>query len=198
MYSLLTALGFGALFALTEILKRVYGVDAVITRRIAHVGSSVVSAAMVFWLGQKEIVVLAVVFLILLTISKKAKLLQGIHAVSRTTWGELFFPLAVLAAALIFLPDHREFYWYSLLTMGLADTAANMVGAVFPKRSTRFSKSISGSGAFCAVALIVGLFFLTPVQALLLAVILALVEHVSPYGSDNLTIILASSALLLV
>jgi phytol kinase len=127
-------------------------------------------------------------------------LLKSIHKVERKTWGEIYFPLGIAIMAWAFLPAHVRSYEMTVLIYGISDVLANLIGTYYGKHFySVFSckKSLEGSIAFFISIFIILLVFRTSLpMAALISLVTTLVEGLSPFGSDNLTIPIALSALL--
>jgi dolichol kinase len=180
---------YGLLFMAGEVATRRRHVSPELTRQYIHLLSGVAAVLFAIWLTREELIGLSVLFLGGLLISQRLSLLQSIHQVRRTTWGELFFPAGIALAALLYLPHSPHLYSLSVLIMALSDPLANLIGSRTGRGRLLFGKSLLGSTVFFTCTLVLSLFFLQPVGALLVAALATLFEALSPYGSDNLTII---------
>jgi dolichol kinase len=118
----------------------------------------------------------------------RVSLLRSIHTVVRTSWGEVFFPLGIAVAALLYLPANPQVYTLSTLVLAISDPLANLLGSRATGGRLLFGKSLQGSLAFLAASTAICLVFLPPLQALLVSLALTVTEAISPLGSDNLTI----------
>jgi dolichol kinase len=160
-----------------------------LTRKLAHVGCALLAALLPLLISYGEIAAIGLVFAGAMALSRRVGLFQSIHAVERDTLGEVAFPLGVAGAALL-CPAHRP-YVYAVLVLGLADTAAAVVGKRYARRALPFvpAKSVLGSASFFAVALAVGLGVgASAWLALGAALVLACVEALARRGSDNATV----------
>ena len=180
---------YALLFLAGEAATRRWRISPELTRQYVHLLSGVAAVFFAIWLTRDELIALSAVFLVGLFISKRLSLLQSIHRVRRTTWGELFFPAGIALAAVLYLPHSPNLYTLSVLIMALSDPLANLVGRRVAKGRTVFGKSLAGSATFFACTLVLSLFFLHPVPALVVGALATVVEALSPNGSDNLTII---------
>jgi phytol kinase len=188
---------FVAVLGAAEATSRHWRVEPELTRKGAHVVSAVIVASLPLVLSFVAVAVLAVVFVPFMVLSRRAGLFPSVHGVERTTLGEVYFPLGVLAAALLF--PERDPFAYGILVMGLGDAAAGLVGKRYGRRAYRIvsaSKTYMGSAAFFATVALVGLAFAPLPVALLLAAALTLVEAVLGGGADNLVLPVAAAALL--
>jgi len=177
-----------------EYVGRKYNIASEITRKLVHatLGLAAVLGFMEgpIWLYALTVAILA--FFIAISFFKK--LLSSIHNVNRHTYGELFLPIGILAPLLL-VSETPNIYIASILVMAFADSSAGMFGFFLGKKN----KSILGSLVFFAVAILV--IFLNTNSPIYLVIAVALgstvVERFSPYGSDNLTVPLATTSLML-
>lgn len=159
------------------------------SRKISHVGSATVVLILTTFLSLGEIAVIAGGFCALMIVARLNKVWKSLYGVSRSTWGEIFFPLGVLLTALI--ATSTEEFICAIAVLGLSDTAAAIVGSRRgAKKIGKTNKTFDGSLSFALVTALV--FLITramPFTASVIAVfIITLVEFVSPYGLDNITI----------
>jgi phytol kinase len=180
---------YAILFLSGEIAVRTFKVSPEVTRRYVHFLSGLLATFAGFWLSREEIIGLAILFIGVLFVSKRLSLLGSIHSVTRTSWGELFFPAGVGLAAFLYLPQAVHLYYLSVLIVAISDPLANLVGSKIRSFRLPFGKSLLGSIFFFVSSVATSLFFLPPAQALLVAALATTAEAFSPYGSDNLTVI---------
>lgn len=181
---------YGVVFGIGEALKRYSILRPDDTRSLVHIIAGVFSALLPFLISKETIVWIAVFFFVFLLISKYVHLLQSIHDVQRKTIGEFLFPVYIGLAAVFFLPLHQDYYLLSILILALSDSAANMAGRMFGGPKLLLNKTLYGSFVFFLTCLIISLFFLNPPMAVLFSLVVTLVEGVSPYGLDNITMII--------
>lgn len=180
---------YAALFLAGEILARRMRISPEVTRTAIHVLAGLFAVATALLITRDQLVMLSLLFTAGLAVSKRLALLTSIHGVPRTTWGELWFPIGVGAAAWLYLPSRLDSYTLAVLIMTLCDPLANVLGSRLAGPKLPFGKSVFGSSIFFLASAAVSLFFLSPVHALSVAAVTTFVEAISPYGSDNLTII---------
>lgn len=182
-----------------EILNRVFGLKKEYARKLIHVLGSMASASLVLLIPQKQIAIIAAIFCVVLIVVRRYKLTPTLYEIKRHSYGDLFFPLGVLLAALT-APDAKSFVTIMLI-VGFADTFASLVGQKWGKHKYkvfRSHKSIEGSLTF----FIISIFILTfstlfgEVAVVLIAVCLTLTEAFSGLGLDNLTIPLVFGCLM--
>lgn len=162
------------------------------TRRVAHVAACGYAVWIHSFLSMGEFVAVAGSFVALMVGSKLLHVLSSIHGTRRRTWGEVYMPLGLLLGAVIAGENARAFVAAAVI-LGVADVAAGLVGDARGAES----KTSWGTAAFAAVAILV-LFALGrgALRSVALGVALALVERVSPWGTDNVTIPVAAAVAL--
>jgi len=185
------------ILAINERWARRQGKHNELSRKFVHlvVGSFV--ATWPFYLRWREIGLLSLAFLVVVTLSKALNIFHAIHTVQRPTWGEAFFALAVGLVALI--SRDQWIYAAALLQMSLADGLAAVIGTRFGLRS-RYSifgatKTVLGTLTFFIVSLLVLITYghfsghpLDPAWMLVVSGLASLVENVGIKGSDNLLV----------
>ncbi|MEI6850381.1 MAG: hypothetical protein WCK26_00260 [Candidatus Saccharibacteria bacterium] len=177
-----------------EYTSRKFRVSPEITRKLVHITLGIV-ATLGFIEGPIWLYVFIVSILALfIAISFRKKLLSSINGVKRPTYGEVFLPIGILAP--LVLVSHTPYiYVASILILTLADSGAGLTVYLLNKNK----KTIAGSLVFFAIASVV--IILCTNSPLLMAMGVALgvtvVERFSPFGSDNLTVPLAATALML-
>jgi phytol kinase len=196
---------FLLLFLALQVLAQTAPGRPEITRKLLHTGSGLLTLAFPFlfreaWpvlllTGASALIVAAARFVPVV----RMRVGEVTGGVGRTTYGELYFPLAVALLFLITLGDDPLLFVIPVLVLTLADTASAVVGMRYGV--TRYfgaRKSLEGSAAFAVAA-----FFCVHVpllawstvgraECLLVAATLALVvmllEGASARGLDNLLI----------
>jgi phytol kinase len=96
------------------------------------------------------------------------------------------YPLSLIVLA-FFLYEQKLYFIVGILLLAISDAAAGLIGRFIAKDK----KTDVGSVVFFIVSFIILLTGFGVVDALFVALILAFVERISPYGFDNLTIPLA-------
>ena len=190
------AVAFIGLCVLVEVLARSVSVlSAELVRKLAHMSSAVLAAFLPLILSFDEIALLGIVFAGVMAVSQHLGVFTAIHGVSRSTYGEVMFPLGIAALALL-CPSPLP-YAYGVLVLGLGDGLAAVVGERFGRRAiplVRTRKTLWGTGAFVAVCFALGVMLLasagvSPAYALAaaaaMAIALAPIELFLTYGLDN-------------
>ena len=193
---------FIVLFVLLEIVKKISNIPCEYSRKIAHIFSAVVIVFLPYFLDKVQLIFLAVFFIILLLISKKAQILKSIHSVERKTWGEIFLPAGSIIAALLFLPANLAAFQFGILVMGISDGLGGIIGLQLGKHQItwlRNGKTWEGTLTFFIItfALFI-LYFTSPMLGgLVIAFLLTLLEAVLNRGLDNLLIPIVAGYLII-
>ncbi|MFH0790971.1 MAG: hypothetical protein V2A64_04990 [Candidatus Omnitrophota bacterium] len=189
------------IFYLAEKVKPLFPSNPEISRKLIHFlgGMAALSFPCVF-ASHWTVLVLTVSFSAIVLITKRKGILKSLHGVQRTSYGGIYYPLAVY---LIFLLSSRQpvIYFISILVMVISDTAAALVGGKYGV--VKFDvegnlKSLEGSVVFFFVAfLCIHLPLLLTsgigrLESVLIALIIALLvtgfEAISLSGSDNIIV----------
>ena len=196
MNSYLTGLIYSSVFLLIllflEYITRRNNFDKELTRRIAHILSGLFGAIMGLILEPLVFITFVLVFLVIISLSYGVKFFSSIHNVKRKTYGEIFLPLGILIAYLLANGSMTN-YLASVLILAISDPLAGIIGDISNKKLTY------GSIVFfvSTLSVLLAIFkFEQFVFVVSIALIVTLVERISSYGTDNLTIPLASSLLL--
>lgn len=189
-----------ALLVLTEILWRTNRVHIEVSRKIVHMGTGVIIAFWPLYLSWTIVQLLSLALLLVVLVSYKLNIFQSIHAVDRLTKGEILFPVGVGICAL--LEPAPWIFTAAILHLALADGLAAITGVKYGKK-TRYTllshgKSLVGSATFFAVSLAIltsSMFFISHATTPELfgwfiwsALALTLVENISWYGLDDVTV----------
>lgn len=197
---------FVALLAGAEAATRRRKVSPELSRRYVHLSSGIVAAYLPVLMSFAEISALAFLFIPFMFVSRRIGLFPAVHAVERSTLGEIYFPLGVLLTALLF--PRAAPYSYGILVMGVSDALAGLVGQRFGRRGYRVPggrKTYLGSAAFLAstVVLSAGALLATggswPTSlalAVVLGTVLTVSEGVLGGGADNVVLPVAAAGLL--
>jgi dolichol kinase len=184
-----------------EVLKRKQILSSDSTRRIIHIGAAIIAYTFPFYLSLQQVLIICFILLGIMIFSRYKSLLSHIHKVDRKTWGEIFYPLGIMIAAISFLPNDIASFRIVILILGVSDLLANIIGTHLGSHSFevfKCKKTIEGSFAFFVSTLIILLIFqINPLVAVFISMIATFAEFFSPYGSDNLIVPIIVSVLLI-
>lgn len=183
-----------------EYAKRRFNVPTALTRRGAHIGTSLVAVIAPLYVPHLLFAYICVFLALLLFVSKKYKILRSLHTVERYTYGEVYLPLGVALSAFVVLPHSLMAFQAGVLVMGVADALAGIVGEYFGKHRLQFwgiTKSIEGSLVFFLSTLITTFSFapLLGIHLLFIPLILTALELFLDKGLDNLALPLIAGTL---
>jgi phytol kinase len=181
-----------------EVLARRVQLPPELVRKLAHMSAAVLAAFLPLVLPFVQIAALGLLFALVMAVSVRLRVFSAIHGVSRTTYGEVFFPLGIAALAIL-CPSALPFA-YGVLVLGLGDGLAALVGERLGRRVVpllRTRKTLWGSGTFLVVCFAVGVLLMVPAgvplpyavaAAAALAIVLTPVELYLTHGLDNLVL----------
>ncbi len=188
------------LLIVTEYLWRVKKLHIEFSRKIVHMGTGVIIASWPFYLNWTTIQLLSVVLLIAVGVSYKLNIFQSIHSVDRITKGELLYPIGIGLCAL--LEPAPWVFTAAILHLALADGLAAIIGVRYGAKThykiLSHGKSLIGSLTFFAVSFAIlassSLFIAYETAPSLYgwflwsALVLTIVENISWYGLDDVTV----------
>ena len=161
-----------------------------IARKLVHAGSGIVAAALPLLVSYRQIAAIALGFAVLMVVVRRFRLLAALNGVERVSYGEVWFPLGVAALAAFF--PHAAAYVYGTLVLGLADAIAAVVGVRLGRRRLPLvrGKTVWGSAAFCATALLVGVAIAGQLSlgVIVAAAALTAAEAVASRGTDKVVV----------
>ena len=200
------AIAFIGLLAATEYVTRRWSLRPELGRKLAHVSCGVVAAALPLVLPFPAIVALAAVFVPFMLVSRHLGLFPLVHSAERSTFGEIYFPMGVLLAAV--LVPHRVEYAFGVLVLAIADALASLWGQRFGRRTYRLlsaSKTYVGSAIFFVTVIALGVIAVLALgeppgrsilAVLFIAIVTTLVEASLGGGADNVILPISAAAIL--
>lgn len=191
------------LLVVSELLwkRKIIGVE--VSRKLIHMITGVIVAFLPYFADWRDIQILSLAFLVVIFLSAKFNILRSIHSVRRVTIGEVLY--AAIIAICAFLQPADWIFTVAILHLALADAMAALIGQKWGQatkyRIITHGKSLAGSLAFFVTSAVIfgGLIVFQaginlPSWTYLLIVfplLLTLLENISWYGSDNVTVPLA-------
>lgn len=179
------------LLGFVELLKRKLTLSTRMTRRMTHMGATIIAAVSALFISKSAIVTTCVLFAIVVFLSRKTTLLSSVHDIARISYGDVLLPVGEAVTALLFLPNNILAFQFGVIVMGIADACAGLIGERYGKKNLilpGLSKSTVGSITFFIVTLIITVGFkgTVTIDSVIIASILTVTEYVGIYGSDNL------------
>ena len=199
---------------LSEGLRRRSGYGTAFTRKVVHIGVGMMSWALPFLFTTPwPFVAAALFFAVINFLDWRFGFFAAMASSDRSNLGTVYFPLAAAAVTLIFW-ERPPLMVAALMPLTWGDGLAPLVGQTFGKHTyTVFgqTRTLQGSAAFFVAGLLFTWFALwllpgpppiQPAAALIPALVImsstTLVEAISIWGMDNLTVTGAATLILLV
>ena len=179
-----------------------------ITRKIVHIGGGIVAALLPIFVNLETVVILGIGFFLLLTVSKRKKLLGSIHKINDESMGALLFAPSLTLTAIIFWPVNTLIFQGAALVLGLSDGIAGVVGQRYGRKKYSVSgiKTIEGSLIFFLITTLIlfGVLYISGTSVALDmtllvfggSLLLTIVEAAFGRGWDNLFIPIVAGILL--
>lgn len=165
------------------------------SRKATHILSGIVVVFFPEFLSSAEIYALTIFFFFFLLVSKWKNILT-LHDVSRTTYGELIYPLSILLLNYLFLPNDDYAFKIGILILAFSDGLAGWIGEKLDYKPIfifQHKKSIGGSMIFFISTFLIFTFFFGISLELILPILtvslaLTILEFFVIFGFDNLVI----------
>lgn len=199
---------YSAIFIIAELLCR-KGIDGAITRKIVHIGGSLVSFLLPLFLDLFTSVLIGVFFVIIIALAKRRKVFKSLNEIDDRNYGSVFFPLSLIICGLLFWNINIHIFQGAVLVLGLSDGLAGLIGSRygFKKYKIIGEKTYLGSFLFFVITFFIFLFivsisemlfsFYLLILLILGAILITGVESVFSRGWDNVFVPLASGLILM-
>lgn len=192
---------FGVLF-LGEIIRKVFKLRSEFTRKFIHVGVGFWGFVAYWTLDWWIVLIPPASFVLINLLSYKITLFKSMEIEDKSNLGTVYYPISLCVLLVAFWPKGLyEVALIGMLVMALGDGFASVVGAKWGKHRYRIwkrEKSWEGSAAmflFSALAVVLVLSMISPmpmaailVRAAVVGLAGTVIEALSPWGTDNLTV----------
>ncbi len=209
LLSLFIALAYVAIVvAIAETLRRTFNFPVDFTRKFVHVGVGMSAFAVTLIFRTWYIAIIGpLAFILVNYFSYRYQIFRGIETGQGSQLGTIYFPLA-FSMLIPLLWSQPALLAASLMPMTWGDSFAAILGARFgshPFTILNQRRSIEGSltmfvfsfvATFAALTIFAAPFERSMLLAFPTAVIATIVEALSPWGLDNLTVPIASAIVL--
>lgn len=208
-------IGIGLLLIFNELVYRRLNATGEITRKFAHFTSVLATVPFPYiFPSHWYILVLALLFAVILFVTRNGKQLKSIHGVSRKSIGSYLLPLSIYITFLISnVTENKFIYILPMLILAISDPMAAMLGINIKAYNGRIKiagrklkKTWLGSGSFLVSSFVISILALyfhrgvfdlkTFWLAILISSVTTLSELISWRGSDNLSIPLSAVLIL--
>lgn len=204
LYTFVYIIGFIGLLVVCELLYKKSKVSAEYTRKIGHTASTLSTIFFPFIFHSYGYVLSIVIFsFALLYIGKHFMLFKSIESVERKTEGSYLLPLSICSLFLL-SQGNNLFFILPILVLGISDSLAGISGTLYKDRTSKivlfkheFNKTILGTivfsiSTFIISLIVLNLFHFDSIKLILLSLfitcIAAIIEVISPKGTDNITV----------
>lgn len=181
------AAAFALIPTLAEVVKRRRTLAPELLRKAVHIAGGLLAAPLPWLLPYRQIAILAGAFVVLMMLSRLARVFTVVHEVDRDSYGEVLFPAGVVLLAA--LRPHPWVFADAMLVLALADTAAAAVGMRLGRRKLPLGgKTVVGSVAFFVTSFALGMAVVGPVRGAIVATAATAAEACLGRGFDNLVL----------
>ena len=201
-----------AIIGVAEGLRRRRGYGSGFTRKVIHIGVGMMIWFLSFLLSSPWPFVFACgAFMVINLLDWRYGFISAMQSSSRSNLGTVYFPLAAAVVALLFW-DQPPLMVAALMPLTWGDGMAPVIGAAYGRRVYHIhtsTRTLEGSAAFFVAGFVFtwlalwampGAPEITPVAAALPALVImavtTLIEAVSIWGLDNLTVTAAAVIIL--
>ncbi len=169
------------------------------TRKIVHIGiGPIILFAWWFELPKLIASTTAAVILFGLIINYRLRLFAAIEDIQRKSFGTIAYGLSITTLLILFWPDNAAAVSFGVLSMALGDGFAGLIGQEV--RSPNWlileqKKSVAGTISMGVIVSLISISLLSlidvpiiPIKIIMLAILSIVLEQISPWGIDNLTV----------
>lgn len=190
------------LLSTVEVLKRKLFISNNFSRRLAHIGAGAINITAPLFVSPVAIITVNVLFAGLLLVGRNTNYFSSVQTANRKTYGDVYFPLGIIAAAVVLLPNNVLAFQYGVAIMGISDALAGFVGERWGRKTISIfntQKTILGAIVFYFSSLVITLILapqLLPI-VFIIPFILTMVEFTLVFGLDNLILPIVAGLLFL-
>ncbi|MBS4539601.1 DUF92 domain-containing protein [Clostridium sp. D2Q-11] len=191
---------------LGEILNRFTNADEEFNRKFVHIGVSNWWIVAMFLIDNMYYAMIPpIIFIILNYLSYKKGVFSSMEREDKDSLGTVYYPISLLILVLLFWERNIYIGAIGILIMGYGDGLAALIGVNYGLNQFHIGKnkkSIIGTLTMFAVSMMVSLIVLSfsisfSINILMISIIIAFIatvlELVTPYGLDNITVPLISA-----
>lgn len=191
------------LLSIVEVLKCKSLISNDLSRRLAHLGAGVINIVAPLFVSHTAIIIVNLIFAGVLLLGRNTAFLSSIQTVNRKTYGDVYFPLGIIAAAVVLLPDNVTAFQYGVAIMGFSDALAGFIGERWGRKTVLIfnnPKTLTGAIIFYTSSLVITLIFIPQLlpAVFILPLILMTIEFVLVLGLDNLILPVIAGLLFLI
>ncbi len=196
--------------AMGEGLRRLFCLSVEFTRKFVHIAVGMIAFPLVLLFRDWYLAIIPpLVFILVNYLSYRRQIFKGIETGEKNQLGTVYFPIS-FSILIPLLWSYPALFVASLMPMTWGDAFAAIIGKRWGAHTFRVfgqARSIEGSLAMFAFSFVATTFALVAlgqpllaslILGLVTAVVATLVEALSPWGIDNLTVPLISALVLVI
>ncbi|NBU33048.1 hypothetical protein EBZ38_02555 [bacterium] len=200
-FAFLALIIVGILLLVSEVLWRKKIISGEFGRKYVHMSIGIFIATWPFFMLLEIIQLIGCAAIVVLFLSRKFNIFHAIHDVKRTTYGDILYPLSIVLISLLAQTDW--IFSLAVLFLAVPDGMAAIAGKKLGNKHGNINvwnskKTIVGTCTYVLFAyIVIGVGLLiggknTLVSnagiVVLLPLVTAILEVISPYGLDNFTV----------
>ena len=187
------------ILAIAFLCKKYFPEKEELSRKIIHIGTGpVILLAWLFNLPRQIAIICAFCITLALGINYKFRFLPSIEDIDRKSFGTIAYGISITILLLFFWPRYASYVTLGVLAMAFGDGLAGLIGKSIKSPTWRIlgqTKSIAGTltmgstvGITTAVIFLINNLNIQPLEIIVIALIATVLEQISPWGIDNLTV----------
>ncbi len=191
--TLFATLVIAVILVASEVLWRKKKLRGELARKFVHIIAGTYIAFLPFWIGYGWMSLLALGFIAANLVNRYTHLFHAIHAITRLSWGDLFFGVGILLVSL--LSPNKWLFAGAILQVAIADGFAAVVGLRYSKKLYKIlghTKSIIGTSTYFLLSFLIvvvtvrmGHLYVSSAVYIFVPLLMTALENVSGYGTDN-------------
>ena len=196
---IIIALWIITILIIAFLCKRYFPKQEELSRKIIHIGTGPVILLATLFEIPKNIAFFSSFFItIALGINYQYRLLPAIEDIERKSFGTIAYGISITLLLLIFWPSYSSSISIGVLSMAFGDGLAGLIGRSItsPKWSILGqTKSIAGTFTMGSVVAIsteaissLNSLEIQPLEIIVISLIATVLEQISPWGIDNITV----------
>ncbi len=173
-----------------------------LSRKIVHIGTGpIIPLAYVLEVNNIVAISISMIVTISLIINYKFRIIQSIEAIQRKSYGTITYAISITLLLILYWPEKASAISAGVLVMSFGDGLAGLIGSNISSPSWKVfggRKSIAGTLTMIitTILIIIGVIVaselpINPLRIITLTAIAVLLEQISVWGLDNLSVPLA-------
>lgn len=191
------------ILAFSEVLLRNKIIKGEGARKFVHIFAGSTIAFLPFFVSYNWIAILGLAFIAVNLVNRYTSLFNAIHTIKRRSYGDILFGASVAVCAVLNIPEW--IFATAILQVSISDGLAGLIGVKYgrnPYKILGHKKTFAGSWAFAISSLVLiviagrfgdlSSFYNLNALIMITPITLTLIENISGYGTDNISLPLAT------